>query len=178
MASAVTPVILGLLSGAPRSGYEMKAIVDRSTRYFWAASYGQIYPELRRLEEEGLVEGEDAPNGGRPRRRYRLTAAGRESLREWLLADDTRIDVRDESLLRLFFADALSHAQALTLLDDRRKGFAAFVATLREMDSWPGKDPPFVDLLLQYGIAYGEWEVQWCTEQLRRLSVETATEKG
>ena len=48
MASAVTPVILGLLSGAPRSGYEMKAIVDRSTRYFWAASYGQIYPELRR----------------------------------------------------------------------------------------------------------------------------------
>ena len=44
----------------PRSGYEIKAVVDRSTRFFWAASYSQIDPELRRLEREGLVEGEDA----------------------------------------------------------------------------------------------------------------------
>ena len=62
----VTPVILGLLSIGPRSGYEIKAVVDRSTRFFWAASYSQIYPELRRLEREGLVEGEDASNGARP----------------------------------------------------------------------------------------------------------------
>ena len=66
--NAVTPVILGLLSLGPRSGYEIKTTVDRSTRFFWAASYGQIYPELRRLERDGLIEGEDAPNGGRPRR--------------------------------------------------------------------------------------------------------------
>ena len=64
MGNAVTPVILGLLAIGPRSGYEIKATVDRSTRYFWAASYGQIYPELRRLEREGLIEGENAPTGG------------------------------------------------------------------------------------------------------------------
>ena len=58
--TAVTPVVLGLLSHGPRSGYDIKTVVDRSTRFFWAASYGQIYPELRRLEEEGLIEGEDA----------------------------------------------------------------------------------------------------------------------
>ena len=79
MATAVTPVILGFLSIGPRSGYEIKATVDRSTRFFWAASYGQIYPELRRLESEGLIEGEEAPNGGRARRVYRLTAAGARS---------------------------------------------------------------------------------------------------
>ena len=56
----------GVARERPLSGYDIKAIVDRSTRFFWAASYGQIYPELRRLEAEGLVEGEDAPNGGRP----------------------------------------------------------------------------------------------------------------
>ena len=79
--NAVTPVILGLLAGAERSGYEIKAIVDRSTRFFWAASYGQIYPELRRLEHDGLIEGEDAPNGARPRRVYRITPAGPSRLR-------------------------------------------------------------------------------------------------
>ncbi len=40
-------VILGMVSGEPRSGYEIKALVDNTTRFFWAASYGQIYPELR-----------------------------------------------------------------------------------------------------------------------------------
>src|SRR3954467_5172712 len=94
--NAVTPVILGLLSLGPRSGYDIKNVVDRSTRFFWAASYGQIYPELRRLEAEGLIAGEDSPNGARERRAYKLTAAGREALREWLLGRTVTIELRDE----------------------------------------------------------------------------------
>ena len=47
--SSTAYVILGMLSWRPMSGYEIKALVDRSTRFFWAASYGQIYPELRKL---------------------------------------------------------------------------------------------------------------------------------
>jgi DNA-binding PadR family transcriptional regulator len=42
-------VVLGMLRHEPRSGYEIKTVVDKSTRFFWAASYGQIYPELKRL---------------------------------------------------------------------------------------------------------------------------------
>ena len=53
-------VILGMVSREPRSGYEIKAAVDSTTRFFWAASYGQIYPELKRLSEAGLVEGVDS----------------------------------------------------------------------------------------------------------------------
>ena len=174
-ASTVTPVILGLLSGRPRSGYEIKAVVDRSTRFFWAASYGQIYPELRRLEGDGLIEGEDAPNGDRPRRVYRLTAAGRVALEEWLLGRDTTIELRDESLLRLFFADALPHEQALQLLEGRRHGHAALLEALRAIDARPGTDTPFVDLVLRWGIAFNEWGAKWCEEQLQRLSAGTPT---
>src|SRR5881392_2039587 len=105
--NAVTPVVLGLLALGPRSGYDIKTVVDRSTRFFWAASYGQIYPELRRLEEEGLIEGKDASNGARGRRVYTLAEAGREALHAWLLSSTTTVELRDESLLRLFFADAL-----------------------------------------------------------------------
>jgi DNA-binding PadR family transcriptional regulator len=50
--TAVTPVILGLLSLGARSGYDIKTAVDSSTRFFWAASYADL-PELRRLEGRG-----------------------------------------------------------------------------------------------------------------------------
>jgi DNA-binding PadR family transcriptional regulator len=40
--SATAYVILGMLAWRPMSGYDVKAIVDKSTRHFWAASYGQI----------------------------------------------------------------------------------------------------------------------------------------
>ena len=174
MANAVTPVILGLLSLGPRTGYEIKATVDRSTRFFWAASYGQIYPELRRLERDGLIEGEDAPNGARPRRVYRLTQAGRDELLTWLRGRDVMVELRDESLLRLFFADALPHEDALGLIEGRRHGFQGVLDRLREIDARPGEDPPFVDLVLRWGLAYTEWETRWCTEQLERLEAETA----
>jgi DNA-binding PadR family transcriptional regulator len=176
MANAVTPVILGLLAMRPRSGYDIKAVVDRSTRFFWAASYGQIYPELRRLEQEGLVEGEDAPNGGRARRVYRLTKAGHKALVSWLASEgDLTVELRDESLLRLFFADVLPREYALQLLEGRRRGHAQYLELLRALDELPGEDPPFVDLVLRWGIDFNEWGVKWCTEQLERLSKTTAT---
>ena len=70
----MTWAVLGLIASTPRSGYDIKRIVDRSIRHFWAASYGQIYPELKRLEEAGWIAGDDASNGGRARRVYRITA--------------------------------------------------------------------------------------------------------
>jgi DNA-binding PadR family transcriptional regulator len=172
--NAVTPVVLGMLSLAPRSGYDIKQVVDRSTRFFWAASYGQIYPELRRLENEGLIEGEDAPSGGRSRRVYRLTKAGGEALREWLFGSTVTIELRDESLLRLFFADFLPREEALLLLEGRKRGHEQYLEVLREIERLPGgKDPDFVDLVLQWGIEFNEWGIQWCEKHLERLSNET-----
>ncbi|HEY6836179.1 MAG TPA: PadR family transcriptional regulator [Gaiellaceae bacterium] len=172
--NAVTPVLLGMLSLGPRSGYDIKRVVDHSTRFFWAASYGQIYPELRRLEKEGLIEGEDVPNGGRNRRVYKLTDAGRQSLVDWLVDRKFSVEYRDESLLRLFFADALPRDEALRLLEDRMKGHAQFLEVLREIENLPGgKDPDFVDLVLQWGIEFNEWGIQWCEKHLKRLTGQT-----
>ena len=104
--SATAHVILGMLSWRPMSGYEIKALVDKSTRFFWAASYGQIYPELRRLSAAGLIEGKADPQGGRRRNVYRLTPAGRRELEAWLAVDAEAFELRDEGLLKLFFAEA------------------------------------------------------------------------
>jgi PadR family transcriptional regulator, regulatory protein AphA len=164
-------VILGMLGLGARTGYDVKNIVDRSARFFWAASYGQIYPELRKLERAGLVEGESAPSGGRKRKEFQLTAKGREELLRWLAQPAAMAELRDENLLKLFFSDALPREQALEHLRVRRQGHEQFLAFLREVDARPGgKDPDFIDLVLRYGIAYAEFNVSWCKSEERRLS--------
>jgi DNA-binding PadR family transcriptional regulator len=167
--TAVTWAVLGLLGIRPMSGYDIKRAVDRTIRHFWAASYGQIYPELKRLEETGWIAGQDADRGGRTRRVYRITAAGRRRLEGWLHGYETRIEMRDESLLRLFFADALPPDEALGLLAARREGYRMMLAYLRSLDDGEGEDPPFVDLVYRWGLDYCEWGIEWCDRQERRL---------
>ena len=55
-------VILGMLELGRRTGYEIKSLVDVSTRFFWAASYGQIYPELGAAREAGPRQGRGRPH--------------------------------------------------------------------------------------------------------------------
>jgi DNA-binding PadR family transcriptional regulator len=161
-ATATKYVVLGMLGFGAKTGYDIKGIVERSTRFFWAASYGQIYPELNRLEKAGLIDGTDAPRGARRRKEYTLTDAGRAELVDWLQRPAQMPELRDESLLKLFFSDELPLEEALEQLRMRRIGHEQFLAILREIDARPGEDPPFVDLVLRYGIAYAEFNVEWC----------------
>src|SRR5438105_15210509 len=98
-------VILGALHERPRSGYDIKAFADQAIRHFWAVSYGQLYPELKRLLDAGLIEAEDQPTGSRQRTLYRLTRLGEEALADWVSDLDQRsCEIRDEMLVRLFFS--------------------------------------------------------------------------
>ena len=169
-ATAVTWAVLGLLDQRPRSGYELKQSIDRTIRHFWAASYGQIYPELKRLEQAGWIETEEASNGARARRVHAITDAGRRALRDWLHGYETRLELRDESLLRLFFADQLPPDYALGLLEGRREGYRQMLEYLRGLDDGSGvPDPPYVDLVYRWGLEYCEWGIEWCDRHLRRL---------
>src|SRR2546421_362366 len=85
-------VVLGMLALGNRTGYDIKQVVDKSTRHFWAASYGQIYPELRRLEDQGLVRSHPGPSDDtrgwdldRPGN-HRLVRSGRTSPRRRAIA--------------------------------------------------------------------------------------------
>ena len=105
--SPTARVILGLLMLRPRSGYDIKQFVDKSIRFFWSASYGQIYPELRRLEEAGLVEGVEEATGERMRTTYGLTTPGRQAVLDWLREPPDTFELRNEGMLKVFLADAL-----------------------------------------------------------------------
>jgi DNA-binding PadR family transcriptional regulator len=167
--SAATWAILGLIALEPSSGYDVKRIIDRSIRHFWAASYGQIYPELRRLEEAGWIAGDDARRGGRARRVYSITPIGRAALQGWLAGRETRVELRDESLLRLFFADTLPLHHAVGLLAARREGYRQMLDYLVGLDDGKAVDPPFVDLVYRWGLDYCRWGIEWCDRELARL---------
>jgi DNA-binding PadR family transcriptional regulator len=160
-------VILGMLAWRPMSGYDIKATVDHSTRFFWAASYGQIYPELRRLAEAGLVEGEATSGGGRRRTAFSLTAAGHDALQEWLAQEPRTFEQRDEGLLKLFFA-ASSPATAADTLDAKRAFHESKLKELREIEA-TGKPEGFALMVLRYGIESSEWMAGWCEREAARL---------
>jgi PadR family transcriptional regulator AphA len=133
--TATSRVILGMIRLGRKTGYEIKQLVDVSARFFWSASYGQLYPELKRLEEEGLIRGEDAATNGRARRAYELTAAGEQALDGWLRADAPPLfELRDEGLLKLFFSDGLSAAEKSTLIGAMRAGHEEVVASLESIE--------------------------------------------
>jgi DNA-binding PadR family transcriptional regulator len=158
-------VVLGMLRHEPRSGYEIKRVVDNSARFFWAASYGQIYPELRKLAELGLVQGRAEPRGGRKRTVFTLTETGREELRRWLAEEVEVLEFRDEGLLKLFFSD-VDPDRALEIIDAKRRLHERKIAELRDVEqraiaSGEGTDP-FPHMVLRYGLESSEWMVEWC----------------
>jgi PadR family transcriptional regulator, regulatory protein AphA len=169
-------VILGTLGWRPMSGYEIKSIVDKSTRFFWAASYGQIYPELRRLANAGLIEGKASPQGGRRRNVYRLTPGGRKELRAWLNADPEAFELRDEGLLKLFFADATGGESATGTLEAKRRAHERTVERLEGIEQ-TGKPEGFAYLVLRYGIELNQWIAKWCERTRHALEDEAASER-
>jgi PadR family transcriptional regulator AphA len=162
-------VILGMLRGAPASGYEIKAKVDHSVRLFWAASYGQIYPELSRLAEAGLIEGTDSPTGGRRRTVYSLTADGEAELADWLREPPLTYETRDEGLLKLFFAGALPRREAVPILEAMREHRLGIVERLREMEPMAMGGEEFPLMVLRGGIEYSEFLADWCGRMIEQL---------
>ena len=163
-------VILGMVSREPRSGYEVKALVDNSTRFFWAASYSQIYPELKRLAEAGLIEGSDAPRGGRKRTVYAITGAGREALGGWLRQPPQTYEMRDEGLLKLFFAGAVGPGDAAAILQSMRERHLGLIETLRAIEPIAlEKEDPFPLTVLRGGIEFNEWFADWCARMEAQL---------
>jgi PadR family transcriptional regulator AphA len=162
--------LLGLLADQPMSGYELSRRFEASVGSTWSAGHSQIYPELVRLADDGLVTaGEPGPRG---RKTYAITQAGREAIRAWLAETDPDRTVRDEAALRTFFLwlmtpqDARAHVQgeldaAQTALEDLR------TLAARRRPATPAERSQRIALEagLRWAQARSEW-AQWALERL------------
>lgn len=119
--TATSYLVLGLLADGPATSYELKRRVAVSIGNFWEFAHSQLYDEPKRLADAGLVE-TTAETGGRRRRTYTITEAGRAALGAWL-AEPTpgRTDVRDPGLLKLFFARYARHDDIRNIASDQHR---------------------------------------------------------
>jgi DNA-binding PadR family transcriptional regulator len=165
-----------MLSMGLETGYAMKKHVERALGHFWNESYGQIYPTLRRLVEEGLAtcQAERRP-GSRRRKRYTLTPAGWAELRAWLVRPPERLPLRSELLLKLSFGERVPLEACQELLEGHREACEGHVEYLGQLETMLRENPrlhrdqPYWLITLRYGRAVREAELGWCEESLEQL---------
>jgi PadR family transcriptional regulator, regulatory protein AphA len=126
-------LILGLVSFGASSGYAIRKGADVSTQACWPTSFAQLYPQLSALARAGLLDKREDPEGGRERSAYSITPHGEAALRAWLASPRlAEVGMRNEGLLRLFFADLLAPAEQLTVLEGFRSRMARRSAGTRD----------------------------------------------
>ena len=111
---------LGLLAQHPGSGYDLLKRFEKSMANVWPATQSQLYGELNKLAETGLIEVTDI--GPRGRKEYRVTDAGRAELRRWVTNPQDDPPYRSAELLRVFLLGEIPPAQAREYMRVGRRG--------------------------------------------------------
>ncbi|WP_058300758.1 PadR family transcriptional regulator [Gorillibacterium timonense] len=100
----IDDIILGILMEGPMSGYDIKRMIDQSVGFFYTASFGSLYPALKRLTEQDSIAVTET-GSSKNKKIYTLLPAGKERFLSWLAEPLTR--VRNEHMLKIFFYDYL-----------------------------------------------------------------------
>jgi DNA-binding PadR family transcriptional regulator len=156
--------MLGLLASGESSGYDLARAADRSIRYMWAPSRSQIYKALPRLVALGLATSREVEQRGRPDKAvYRITRAGRATLRAWL-EDDTEASQAGGTvfLLKLFLAGAAPPEAALRQLEAYRSRLEHRLDAFEGMEREPSDGQTIYDrIALAHGIAQARATLGW-----------------
>ena len=175
--------LLGLLSYSDKTGYDIIKSFDASLSFFWQAQTSQIYRELNKMEEQGLLHSRIEFQTDKPNKRiYSITETGKTELQNWLITPmpDEMLPTRSEVLLRLFFSstrtaseniEALKHIVAvyeeqIVRLSTVRNSFDEY-KTLEN----PEKNMLYWDLVADFGRAYSKMCLEWADSCIKRLEV-------
>jgi len=153
--------VLGLLAVEPTTGYDLAQKFDRSVGNAWHAGHSQIYPELARMQEAGMVE--VVGEGPRRSRTWAVTEHGREELSRWMTETAPNRTQRNETAVRWFLLGLIPAADRRTVLE-RERAYAAeeierLEAIAKHLDATPGPHPfrPTVELGLRLNTVMSAW---------------------
>jgi DNA-binding PadR family transcriptional regulator len=174
VASTLGYALLGLLARAPRTGYELSQALREPIGFFWTASHSQVYPELAALESAQLVRHQEIDGPGpRDTKQYRLTAAGRRTLAEWVVEPAAPASSRDEFLLKVYSLWTADPARARALVVAQRAAHHESLAHYEELDLEFGRtarraitDPATREFsayaTLRRGLSFERHAIAWC----------------
>ncbi|MFH9012010.1 PadR family transcriptional regulator [Streptomyces sp. NPDC017943] len=175
-------VLAALLEGEA-SGYELSKLFDVSLANFWAATPQQLYRELERLAQDGLIQARVVRQERRPdKRMFTLTEEGRRDLRAFAATPPRRpTAIRDELLIKIqAMDDGVDPAATRALVEERRewaRGKLARYLRVRERllagrseeDYLRETDRIGPYLTLMGGISFEEDNLRWCERVLTVL---------
>ncbi len=192
--------ILGIVSAKPMTGYDLLKTFGNSVAYTWAAGQAQIYPELHKMEREGMLKSRTAARGAGEKRLYSITNDGKAELRRWvneavaypaerdaLRLKTTYMEMADLESARRFFREHIAHYSAyLERLAVRIRVVNELSGPLlrARLEKEPVADHPEIIAWKKLGvrgqILRAEAEIAWaheCLEALERLRVRGAPKK-
>lgn len=162
---------LGLLAQQPASGYDLLRLFEKSMANVWPATQSQLYGELNKLAESGLIEVADI--GPRGRKEYRITGAGRAELRRWITSPQDDPPLRSPGLLRIFLLGEIPRNQAREHLEAMAEHADAEVerlTALRDSIESIEDDGTFYGLAaLDFGLRANAMEADWARSVMRAI---------
>jgi DNA-binding PadR family transcriptional regulator len=159
---ALRYALLGAIADHPRSGYELMKHFEQSLAYAWPASHSQIYPELARMRDDGLIE--QTGSGARNSKTYAVTEAGLAEIRRWLRETEPDRRVRSDAAVRTFFLWLLEPDEALEQIERERAYWRARLDELELIKAGPrgpGRKEQAFKIALEGGIRTLESRLDW-----------------
>jgi DNA-binding PadR family transcriptional regulator len=163
--------LIGLLAReGPLTGYELTKAFDRSVNFVWHAVQGQIYPELARLAAEGLIR--QTGTGPRGAKHFEATEEGLAELRRWITEVEPSRGLRNETLLRVFFAHLVDPADMEAFLRREADAYGRQLAMLEGFASEPRTATPSERasrLTVDAGIRTLRARIEWAEAAIREV---------
>lgn len=167
-------MIMGLLSGSPMTGYDIKKWADELLKYLLMdMSYGQIYPILNRLEQDGLATVTIGSAGKRAgSKTYQITDKGLAEVRAWVRSPDTK---EYDILLKMCFGSLIPQEEMIGKIDAYRKKRESELALMGQFldvagdEALYGPNAPYLKLITVLGLNYFKEEVSWCERAIAQL---------
>jgi len=171
--------LLGFINYGPMTGYELKKFFDTSVAHFWNAELSQIYPALKSMEADGLVEMKVEVQDDRPNRKvYSITDSGRRELLEWLAKPADRDQVREPILIKVFFGSSLPKRQLVDVLRKSADDVRSMVTYLQHANTFVDKfvesiglqhEALFWQLTIDAGLKIHSAELAWAEEAIEKI---------
>ncbi len=166
--------VLGCLSSGPKSGYDIRMMMNEVTSFFWKESDGQLYPALKSLLQKGYISQLETTTE-RNKKVYEITEQGKQVLREWLVQPPGAAQVRSEFLLKVFLGNELDKEKQVSHLERERQLLKEKVGKLNGLISTVANNngnPRVIEcwsMTLELGLELAETELRWCERHIQKL---------
>lgn len=166
--------ILGLLHYTDMHGYRIKEHIEKNFGYMWSVNFGQIYPNLRDLENDGFIVMKDispSEEGGPQKKCYTITKEGRDEFGRWLgHAPERPMLLRDPFLLKFAFFGFGDRDRALEIIDEQITLYEKQLSQRKgNKERWK-RQGLYVRLLADLGIKQNDMYLQWLRDSRREIA--------